>query len=144
MEHITGTASKAAEQAARIAGVLTLWNDLDAAQVSQGTIANAIELARFYLVEAARLADAAIVSREIERAESLKRWLHKKWQEPEVMVRDVVQRGPNQLCETPTARAVLTTLEQHGHLNRLDAGTVVRGAAREDARTIVRYPTTDF
>lgn len=144
MEHVTGTASKAAEQAARIAGVLTLWNDLDSAEVSKATMTNAIELARFYLLEASRLANAAIVSKEIDRAESLKRWLHEKWREPEVMVRDVVQRGPNQLRETPTARAALTTLEQHGHLNRLDAGAVVRGAAREEAWAIVRYPTTDF
>lgn len=33
LEHITGTASKAAEQAARIAGVLTLWTDLEAREV---------------------------------------------------------------------------------------------------------------
>src|SRR6056297_3822680 len=33
LAHVTGTASKAAEQAARIAGVLTLWRDLHATEV---------------------------------------------------------------------------------------------------------------
>src|SRR6056297_2859940 len=42
LEHITGTASKAAEQAARISGVLTLWRDLHAAEVAAPDMANAI------------------------------------------------------------------------------------------------------
>ena len=59
LAHVTGYASKAAEQAARIAGVLTLWRDLNAAEVAASDMANAITLAQFYLGEAARLADAA-------------------------------------------------------------------------------------
>lgn len=141
--HITGTASKAAEQAARIAGVLTLWNDLEAVEVTQGTMANAIELARFYLFEASRLANAAIVSKEIDLAESLKSWLHSKWPEPEVMVRDIVRLGPNPLRESPTARAALKVLEEHGHLVALEAGTVVRDKARKEAWAIVRDPVAD-
>ena len=52
--HITGTASKAAEQAARIAGVLTLWRDLDAHQVQPSDMVDAITLTQFYLSEASR------------------------------------------------------------------------------------------
>ena len=48
MAYITGSASKAAEPAARIAGALTLWRDLDALQASPGDMANAITLAQFY------------------------------------------------------------------------------------------------
>ncbi len=61
LAHITGYASKAAEQAARIAGVLTLWRDLDARQVQPGDMGDAIALAQFYLAEASRLASAATV-----------------------------------------------------------------------------------
>ena len=138
MAHLTGTASKAAEQAARIAGVLTLWRDLDAVEVEPADMANAIELARFYLLEAVRLADAAQISAEISQAEKLKRWLLETFKEPEVMVRDVVGRGPNSLRETPKARAVMKLLEKHGWLAPLDAGTVVRGSARSEAWRIVR------
>ncbi|MCL1629964.1 YfjI family protein [Roseibaca sp. V10] len=65
LAHITGTASKAAEQAARIAGVLTLWRDLQAPAVEACDMADAIALAQFYLSEASRLASAATVSAEM-------------------------------------------------------------------------------
>ncbi len=138
MTHITGTASKTAEQAARIAGVLSLWGNLRVNEVSEATMAGAIELARFYLLEASRLADAALVSKDIDEAETLRRWLLDKWPEHEVMVRDVVQRGPNALRESPKARAALALLEKHGCLVRLEPGAVIREMARTEAWAIVR------
>jgi hypothetical protein len=136
--HITGAASKAAEQAARIAGVLTLWRDLQAPGVEACDMTDAIDLAQFYLIEASRLASAALVSNEIDRAEALRKWLLETWPEPEVLVRDVVRLGPNPLRESPKARAALGILEQHGWLVRHDAGAVVRGAARKEAWRIVK------
>lgn len=138
LAHITGTASKTAEQAARIAGVLTLWRDLEAPKVEARDMADAIELAQFYLSEASRLASAALVSSEIDRAEALRKWLLENWPESEVLVRDVVRLGPNPLRESPKARAALGILEKHGWLAPLEAGTVVRGAARTEAWAIVK------
>ena len=138
LAHITGTASKAAEQAARIAGVLTLWRDLEAPKVEVSDMTNAIELAQFYLAEASRLASAATVSAEIDRAETLRRWLLESWPHPEILCAEVVRRGPNPLRETLKARATLGILEKHGWLAPLEAGTVVRGAARKEAWAIVR------
>lgn len=138
LHHITGTASKAAEQAARIAGVLTLWRDLEAVKVEGRNMADAIDLAQFYLSEASRLASAALVSSEIDKAEKLRRWLLESWEYPEIMVRDVVRLGPNALRESLKARAALGILEKHGWLVPMDPGTVVRGAARAEAWAIVR------
>lgn len=138
LAHITGTASKAAEQAARIAGVLTLWRDLDAQQVQPDDMAAAITLAQFYLSEASRLASAATISADIDKAEALRKWLLESWPHPEIMVRDVVRLGPNALRESPKARAALGILEKHGWLGLLEAGAVVRGAARAEAWRIVR------
>ncbi len=138
LAHITGTASKAAEQAARIAGVLTLWHDLEAVKVEARDMANAIDLAQFYLSEASRLANAALVSSEIDKAENLRRWLLESWPEADVLVRDVVRLGPNPLRESPKARAALGVLEKHGWLVPLESGTVVRGAQRAEAWRIVR------
>ncbi|MCL3880766.1 YfjI family protein [Marivita sp. GX14005] len=138
LAHITGTASKAAEQAARIAGVLTLWRDLEVQQVQPSDMADAITLAQFYLSEASRLASAATVSAEIDKAEALRRWLLESWEHPEIMVRDVVRLGPNALRESPKARAALGILEKHGWVVRLEAGTVVRGASRSEAWHIMR------
>jgi len=138
LAHITGTASKGAEQAARIAGVLTLWRNIDAVTVEAGDMADAIDLAQYYLSEASRLASAATVSAEMDRAEALRRWVLGSWTEPEIMARDVVQFGPNALRETPKARAALGILERHGWLVPLEPGTLVRGAARKEAWRIVR------
>ena len=138
LAHITGTASKIAEQACRIAGVLTLWQDISAYEVKMAEMEFGVALAKFYLSEASRLASAAIVSNEIDNAEKLRRWLLERWAEPEVLVRDVVQLGPNPLRETPKARAALGILEKHGWLVGLEGGAVVRGAARKEAWRIVR------
>ena len=138
LAHITGTASKAAEQAARIAGVLTLWRDLEAPKVEARDMADAIQLAQFYLSEASRQASTALVSAEIDRADALRKWLLESWPHGEIMVRDVVRLGPNPLRESPKARAALGILETHGWIVRLEAGTVVRGAARAEAWAIVR------
>ena len=131
LAHVTGYASKAAEQAARIAGVLALWRDLDAPAVTARDMGDGIALAQFYLSEAVRLADAATVSQEIDRAEALRRWLLDSWPHPEIMAREVVRLGPNPLRESPKARAALGILERHGWLVPLDPGTVVRGAAAQ-------------
>jgi len=139
LAHVAGYASKAAEQAARIAGVLTLWADLDAPEVQAATMADAITLAQFYLAEASRLANAATVSVEIDRAEKLRCWLLETWPHPEIMPRDVVQSAPvRSLRESPAARAALGILEKHGWLVALEPGTVIRGASRKEAFRIVR------
>lgn len=138
--HITGYASKAAEQACRIAGVLTLWGDLHALEVTGEAMANGIELAQFYLGEASRLSDAANLSAEIERAEALRKWLLESWPHPEVLPGDVLQRAPvRALRESPSARAAMAMLEKHGWLVALEPGTVIRGAARKEAFRIVRH-----
>ena len=138
LAHIRGAASKAAEQACRIAGVLTLWADLEAPEVQADAMANGIELAQFYLSEASRLASAATVSAEIARAEALRKWLLTGCTEAEVLLRDVMQFGPGALRESPKARAALGLLEKHGWLVPLEPGTVVRGTARKEAWHIVR------
>ncbi|MEI4263900.1 DUF3987 domain-containing protein [Roseovarius sp. D0-M9] len=135
---ITGYASKAAEQAARIAGVLTAWADLEAPEVTEETMLDAIALADFYLSEALRLSDAANVSADIERAEALRKWLHKSWQKSAITPRDVVRLAPiRALRESPAARTAISTLVQHGWLERLPDGTQVDGKARKEAYRII-------
>ena len=77
------------------------------------------------------------MSVEISNAEALRKWLIEIWQKPEIMVRDVLQRGPNPLRESPKAQAALGILEKHGWLVRLEAGTVVRGSVRAKSWRIV-------
>ena len=137
LSSVTGYASKAAEQACRIASVLTLWRDLDAPTVTGEGMASGIDLASFYLSEALRLADAAKVSEDTDRAERLRRWLVEEWPHPEVLTGEVVQKAPiRALRETKAAVAALGTLQRHGWVAAQPAGTVVRGAARSTAWSI--------
>lgn len=138
MEHVRAYASKATEQAARIAGILSLWIDLEAFEVTPEAMGWGVTLAQFYLSEARRLAEAGAVSAETEKAEALRKWLIESWQHPEITVRDVVRMGPNRLRESKAARATITTLEKHGWLIRLPEGVEVRGMARKEAFQIVR------
>lgn len=137
--NITGYASKAAEQAARIAGVLTAWADLDAPEVSLAVMQDAITLAQFYLTEARRLSDAAVVSAEVDRAEKLRQWLLTSWKHPDLTPSEVVRHAPvRALRESPAAKAAIAMLEKHGWLIRLPEGAEVRGKARKEAFQIVR------
>ena len=136
---ITGAGSKIAEQACRIAGVLTMWRDLQAVEVGADDMACGIEIAEYYLSEALRLTDAASVSEETDRAERLRRWLVETWQDAEVTTSEVVRHGPvRALRETKVATSTLSVLEKHGWVVALPAGTIVRGAARSTAWRIIR------
>jgi hypothetical protein len=146
LEQVKSFASKSPEQAARIAGVLTLWADLGATRVSADVMVDAIELAQFYLYEARRLSEAATISEEIERAEHLRRWIIDSWpsiagrqgRDPKTIVpRDVVVLGPNALRETQTAKKLMGVLVAHGWLAALNSGTVVDGQSRKIAYRIV-------
>lgn len=138
MEHVRAYASKSAEQAARIAGALTLWADLDAPEVGAETMRHGIALASFYLKEARRLAEAGAVSEETAKAERLRQWLVESWPHGEVTPREIVQLGPNALRERKALSGPLGLLVKAGHLVALPDGTVVRGAARREAYRIVR------
>lgn len=132
---VTAFASKSAEQAARIAGVLTLFEDPDAQHVPCERMANGIDLAQYYLSEAQRLAEAAIVPVEIQHAETLRLWLLERWYEPMISIRAVVRLGPNILRNAKVAKAAVDQLEKHDWLVKLDDGGVVDGAK---ARTVWR------
>jgi hypothetical protein len=147
LAHVTGFASKAAEHAARLAAVLTLWPDLSAREVTPSAMASGIALARFYLGEAVRLLDATTVTPETARAEALRVWLLDTWpgraerlgRSPgAVTPKDVVQHGPNALRETAMARRLMEVLAGHGWLERLVEGAIVDGAARKLAYRIVK------
>ncbi len=132
---ITAFASKAAEHAARIAGVLTLFEDLGAMDVSEQSMADAIILARFYLSEAKRLHDGAIIPKDVQDAEKLRVWLVDAWDEDFINTRPITNRGP--LRDTKTARAALKLLEEAGCLEKAPQGVSVGGhSAREAWRLI--------
>lgn len=138
MEQVRAYASKAAEQAARISGVLTLWADLDAPEVTPQTMGWGVALAQFYLGEARRLAEAGAISAETERAEALRKWLLDTWPQSEVLPSDILKHGPNAMRERAKLTAPLGMLVKSGWLVALPEGAEVRGVSRKEAYRIVR------
>ncbi|MCG3266264.1 DUF3987 domain-containing protein [Yoonia sp. I 8.24] len=136
---ITGTASKAAEQAARIAGVLALFRDLNAPCVTLEDVANAVGLMGYYLSEALRLSQAATLSGDLKRAEKLRRWIIDKWEHEEILPRDIQKNGPTTaLRQAPKVRSAIATLEKYGWLIALPPSEIIRGVARREAWRVVR------
>jgi hypothetical protein len=127
---------KLPEHAARIAGVLTLVEDPDAAQVGGSAMEAGIVLAQHYAGEALRLADAGVINLDLILAERLLAWLHGQPADRVHMVK-VYQFGPGAIRDKDTARRILGILEQHGWLRRLRAGAEVDGKPRRDAWEVV-------
>ncbi len=138
MANVRAYASKAAEQAARIAGVLTLWNDLNAPEVTSQAMIWGVALAQFHLGEAQRLIQAGLVSEETTRAEAVRVWLMNEWPYDEVTPSEVVNRGPNSLRERVKITQPLAQLVKAGWLTPLPKGSEVRGKNRAEAYRIVR------
>ena len=126
-------ASKAAEHAARIAVVLTLYDNPDAQEIAVDTMAQAIQLAKYCLGEALRLADAARISSDIADAERLRVWLTETWDEPHVSVPDLTQLGPRSIRTAERARKLAGKLEAEGWLISCEDGATIRGKRRRAA-----------
>ena len=138
LSDITGTASKSAEQAARISGVLTLWSDLDATAVMAETMKDSITLAQFYLSEASRLADEALIAKDFKQAEILRKWLLDTWKEPHILPNDIVQKAPiRALRNRRTTNKAIATLVEAGWLLQMDNSIMVRGKQRKEAYQII-------
>ena len=132
-------ASKTAEHAARLAAVLTIFANPDAAEVTGETMAGATEIASFYANEAVRLADAAIVPPEVADAERMRLWLLGSWAEPCISAGIAAQRGPFKV--TARARKAVQRLQEYGWLIE-DNHAQVAGKARREAWRIVREGQT--
>lgn len=143
MEQVRSYASKSAEQACRIAGVLTLWSDLQAPEVTPEAMGWGVALAQFYLGEACRLVDAGAVSEGTAKAEALRQWLVTRWPHDDVATVEILNRGPNALREREKLNEPLAALVKAGWLIALPAGTVLRSKPRREAYRIVRSRHAD-
>lgn len=133
---IQAFASKMAEHAGRLAAVLTVYADPDAREVGADAMAGGIELAKHYAAELLRLQGAAGVTPNLQLAARLLAW----WQarpDPRCHLAAIYQRGLNAIGDAATARRIVTILEEHGHVDRLPAGTVLEGKPRNEAWGLV-------
>jgi hypothetical protein len=137
LEHSRAFAGKLAEHAARLAGVFTLVDDIEAGWISAEQMERGIELAEFYLSEILRIEAAGKgVSREVWMAQELLEWAQKQ---PDGLVAlvDAYQRGPYRIREMTVARRAVGVLENHGWLKRVEGSAVVNGKKRKEVWQVI-------
>jgi hypothetical protein len=101
---IKDVASKAAENAARLACCLHVFTTQGTTPITRRTMDAACSLMRWYLDEAVRFATEAETTEEVRNAELLEAWLVQKWKEAKwakeswsMTVNTARQKGPNSL-----------------------------------------------
>ncbi|MFD0980677.1 YfjI family protein [Tropicimonas aquimaris] len=135
---IRAHASKAPEQAARIAGVIALFEDPDATVVSRRQMSVAITLANFYLEEALRVLVTGTVPKNVEEAETLRLWLRDKWDEEFIDVSAACNRGPGSLRTADRIKRLFAVLEEFGWLQRVTGVHLVMGRRSRSAFRVIR------
>lgn len=128
-------AGKAAENIARVAGVLTIVRDPDAQTVEQSEIADAGKLLNFYLDEAVRLSETAAIPADILHAEALLEWCLETRRRT-IYSTVALQFGPSAIRDADRFAAAMRKLESCGWATELPAGTVIDGKPRRKAWTI--------
>ena len=106
-------AAKAAEHAARIAGVLAIVADRMAAIITMKAMGGALALADWYVTETLRLHQAGRRDPKLLQAHGLLEWMQKR-PEREILFRDVLQLGPADTRTKAAAEASLDVLKAHG------------------------------
>ena len=132
LENLRDVGSKAAENAARIAGVLTIIENPEAAAIDGEAMASGCELALWYVDEALRLSDAYRQSPGLRNASRLLDWLRAKGKR-ETSVREIMQLGPSPVRQKGEAEAALAKLEEHGYLTRQGDGRGARWTLTAEA-----------
>lgn len=136
--NISGWASKAHEQATRIAGILAMYEDPEVKLVTVETMKVALRITEFFLKEALRILDTGYISQQMEEADQLLQWLQTKWTEDLIDVQSAVRFGPNQLRDTKRIRSLLKTLEEFEWLESLSGSHRIKDAKSNRAFRIVR------
>jgi hypothetical protein len=113
LEAIGDFAAKAAEHAARIAGVLTIVEDLHAREIGLSRMQGAVVLADWYVCEALRLKQAGRTDPKLLRAAKLLEWLQGQPGRT-ASFREMLQFGPNATRTKILAEEALSILKAHG------------------------------
>jgi Protein of unknown function (DUF3987) len=133
LESLRDVAAKAAENAARIAGVLTVTEDPDASFIDATAMNSACELMAWYIAEALRLSGEHRLPQSLRNAVKLLDWLHAKGRE-EITRREVMQFGPGSTRTKAAADAAVETLISHGHLVVVEGKTHTYNVVMESAQ----------
>ena len=115
-EYHTPSASKSAEQAARIAAVFTLLSEDNAKEVGLLNIQRGIKIAQWFLDESLRLSGHLTISRVHSHAEMLLEWLRELELDDEnpLKVGDILQIGPRPIRRKKERDEAIKVLSELG------------------------------
>jgi hypothetical protein len=133
LEPVRGLANKLPEHAARLAAVVTLMRDIHAAEIACPEMQAGIELAQHYATEGLRLFGASRIRGELRLAKQLLNWLRSHWNVSAISLPDIYQRGPSVIRDKAKASRIVTILEDHGYLARIECGAEIEGKWRREA-----------
>jgi hypothetical protein len=134
--------NKLPEHAARLAGILTLVEQLDAQEIHSHHLEGGMLLAEHYATEARRLQDAGKGDPELDLARRVLDWLVGEWSgRPLISLPDLYTSGPNPVRDKRTATKTIGILEDHGWLVRQDGSVRVNGTMRREVWRLVSGPT---
>jgi hypothetical protein len=139
LEPVKGLANKLAEHAARLAGIIALFENPDCTDIDDSIMDKGIRLAQFYAYELLRITEAYQVPEVIMNAEKIRQWLQEGWKEEFVSIPDIQQLGPNSFRNhNHKIREALQVLEAHNWLIKLFEGKTIQGKKRAEVWRIVR------
>ncbi|MBS0576066.1 MAG: DUF3987 domain-containing protein [Proteobacteria bacterium] len=126
---ICAWASKAASQAARVAGALTLVDDPDAASIGVDAVERAATLMTFHLDEAARIVGTAAIPAAVRRAEAIVEWCRRDGREF-VYSSQALQFGPGSVRTRDNFTEAMKLLVDAGWAVPVDGGMELDGKHR--------------
>lgn len=134
---ITGSASKAPEQALRLAATFEVFEDPRASQISDRSFRAAREVILFHLNEVLRMEEDGRFDPDLANAELLFAWVEKNADLGFVTAREVSQRGPGQLRgSTDYIKKLLSLLADRGLIVETMPGTKNKNAVYVLPRSI--------
>lgn len=130
-----GFGNKSPENAVRMAGVLTLVEDLNAPSISAEKMTAGVTLARYYLNEVVRISTSAIIDRDLILAEKLLAWAIKRGGTFAMV--DVYQVGPVPIRKKAAAKAIIAILLDHNQIRQIRDGAEIDGQYRREVYEVV-------
>lgn len=125
----TGYASRFAEQTLRLAGILTLTEDIDADQITEQAMRSAVMLGDYYLQSAFRLFTKAPADKDELNAQALLKWMQGKQKTSgltTIPLRMIYREAPRMARSVAIARKLVNILEERGDISK-DEGSVKYG-----------------
>jgi len=138
LAEITGFASKAAEQAARIAGVLTVLEDPDTDVVDLQAMEWGVGITAWYISEAQRLMVGSTVDPQLEKAQLLLQWLGRKYPGRPFNAREITRFGPSSIRDSKTAHALIRILHQHRYIRPVPGDVYINASKTKEAWELVQ------